>query len=120
MGIIKQFLSNILKNRQVGLIRTKISESRKLRILLRIIAALLVLLVVWDITFNIAYSSLFNGDGKVWNIFLVGADNNNTGGMNKLGNADGEIIVSINKSHRKIVMTSILRDTFLKLDSAEV
>lgn len=56
------------------------------------------------------------GSANVWNIFVCGVDNNNTGGMDKLGNADGEVIVSINRLKRRVFLTSVLRDTFMKFD----
>lgn len=94
--------------------------NRPLRILLIICASVFVLFIAFKIVSGIAYSSVFNGDGDVWNVFLVGADNNNTDGMDKLGNADGQIIVSVRKDRHDIVLTSILRDSFFKLDNQAI
>ena len=55
-----------------------------------------------------------NGDA-VTNIMLIGVDNDNSAGMNDLGNADGMIIVSINRDTKQIVMTSLMRDIKVEL-----
>lgn len=53
----------------------------------------------------------FRSDEDVINILLVGVDNNYLPGMEQRGNADGIIILSLNKDTKKIVTTSVLRDT---------
>lgn len=49
----------------------------------------------------------------VKNILLIGVDNDYVGGMDKLGNADGLIIVSINEDTKRVVLNSIMRDSFV-------
>ena len=49
-------------------------------------------------------------DRDVTNILLIGVDNDYAPGMDDLGNADGLIIVSINKNTRQIVLSSLMRD----------
>lgn len=49
----------------------------------------------------------------VKNILLIGADNDYAGGMDQLGNADGLIIVSINEDAKRVVMSSIMRDSYV-------
>lgn len=51
----------------------------------------------------------------VTNILLIGVDNDNMAGMNDLGNADGLILVSINKGVKEIVLTSFMRDIKVEL-----
>lgn len=51
----------------------------------------------------------------VTNILLIGVDNDNAAGMDKLGNADGIIMVSINKDTKEIVLTSFMRDIKVEL-----
>ena len=53
----------------------------------------------------------------VTNILIVGQDNDNLGGIEKNGNADGEIILSVNNKTGKIFLTSIARDTVLSTDT---
>ena len=55
--------------------------------------------------------------GDVTNILIVGQDNDNLGGIEKNGNADGEIILSVNNKTGKIFLTSIARDTVLSTDT---
>lgn len=47
----------------------------------------------------------------VSNILLIGVDNDNLAGMNELGNADGILLLTINKNTRQLVLTSFMRDT---------
>lgn len=70
----------------------------------------------------LCYADLFHKsradkDG-VTNILVLGEDKDNTESMNvdANGNADGEIIVSINEQSKKIVLTSLARDSFLYVD----
>lgn len=58
---------------------------------------------------------LDSSDGDVTNILLIGVDNDNAAGMQDLGNADGLIIVSINRETKQIVMTSLMRDIKVEL-----
>ena len=51
----------------------------------------------------------------VTNILLIGVDNDNMAGMNDLGNADGLILVSINKGAKEIILTSFMRDIKVEL-----
>lgn len=48
---------------------------------------------------------------ELMNILLIGVDNDNLAGMNDLGNADGIMLLTLNRSTQEIVMTSVLRDT---------
>jgi len=50
---------------------------------------------------------------NVTNILLIGVDNDYTPGMDRLGNADGLIIVSINEDTKQVVLTSIMRDVYV-------
>lgn len=47
----------------------------------------------------------------VTNILLIGVDNDNLAGMDELGNADGIMLLTINKNTQELIMTSVLRDT---------
>ena len=47
----------------------------------------------------------------VSNILLLGVDNDYLPSMEELGNADGILLISINKNNKEVVMTSFLRDT---------
>ena len=48
---------------------------------------------------------------EVTNILLIGVDNDNLAGMDELGNADGIMLLTINKNTQELIMTSVLRDT---------
>ena len=50
----------------------------------------------------------------VRNILLIGVDNDNMEGMDKLGNADGIMLVTINNSLRQLTFTSFMRDTKIR------
>ncbi len=54
----------------------------------------------------------------VMNILLIGVDNDKLATMNMLGNADGEVILSINRKTKEIVMTSIMRDLYVSIPNA--
>ena len=56
-------------------------------------------------------------DADVTNILIVGQDNDNIGGIEKNGNADAEIILSLNNKTGKVFLTSIARDTVLSTDT---
>ena len=59
---------------------------------------------------------LSNVESKdVTNILLIGVDNDNMAGMNDLGNADGLILLSINKGAKQIILTSFMRDIKVEL-----
>lgn len=49
----------------------------------------------------------------VTNILLIGVDNDYLGGMDQLGNADGILLVSINKETEQVVLTSFMRDSYV-------
>lgn len=51
---------------------------------------------------------------NVYNILLIGSDSREAGG---LGRSDAMIIVSINSKTKKIILTSLLRDIYLKIPS---
>lgn len=51
----------------------------------------------------------------VTNILLIGVDNDNLPGMEKLGNADGLMLLTINKNTQELIMTSVMRDTRVKV-----
>lgn len=51
----------------------------------------------------------FNGK-DVMNILFIGVDNENLNTMQKRGNADGQLLVSINNTTKQVVMTSFMRD----------
>ncbi len=57
----------------------------------------------------------FRSEEDVINILLVGVDNNYLPGMEQRGNADGIVILSLNKNTGKIIFTSILRDTSIMM-----
>ena len=54
----------------------------------------------------------------VTNILLIGVDNDNLAGMEARGNADGLIIVSINKSTKQVVLSSLMRDIYVSVPNA--
>lgn len=56
---------------------------------------------------------------KVKNILLIGVDNDNLGGLNKRGNADGLVILSINESTKQLVLSSLMRDIDVTLPKGE-
>lgn len=51
-------------------------------------------------------------DKNVFNVLLIGSDTRTNGGA---GRSDAMILVSINKDTKKIIVTSILRDIYLKI-----
>ena len=57
-------------------------------------------------------------NADVTNILLIGVDNDYLPGMNDLGNADGLVLVSINKTSQKVVMTSFMRDIYVAMPGA--
>lgn len=59
-----------------------------------------------DIDFN---------DRNVINFLLIGVDNDNLSGMEDRGNADGLVILSINKRTDQIVLTSLMRDIYVSI-----
>lgn len=58
---------------------------------------------------------------NVMNILVLGEDKDSTESMNEKGNgnADGQIIVSINNDTKKIVLSSLARDSFLHVDGEQ-
>ena len=50
----------------------------------------------------------------ITNVLLIGVDNDNAEGMNKLGNADGIMLVSINSITKQVTLTSFMRDTKIR------
>lgn len=46
----------------------------------------------------------------VTNILLIGVDNDNLSGLDDRGNADGLMILSINKNTKQVVLSSLMRD----------
>ena len=46
----------------------------------------------------------------VTNILLIGVDNDNLEGLEDRGNADGLMILSVNKSTKQVVLSSLMRD----------
>lgn len=46
----------------------------------------------------------------VTNILLIGVDNDNLNGLDDRGNADGLMILSINKNTKQVVLSSLMRD----------
>ena len=50
----------------------------------------------------------------ITNVLLIGVDNDNAGGMDKLGNADGTMLVSINSNTKQVTLTSFMRDTRIR------
>lgn len=57
-------------------------------------------------------------NGEVTNILLIGVDNDNLEGLEERGNADGLMILSINRSTRKIVLSSLMRDVKVRVPGA--
>lgn len=55
----------------------------------------------------------FSFDG-IRNILLIGVDNDNIEGLDKLGNADGIMLVTLNNSLKQLTLTSIMRDTKIR------
>lgn len=58
--------------------------------------------------------SAFN-NAEVTNILLIGVDNDYLPGMDARGNADGLVILSINKTTKKVVLTSLMRDIYVSV-----
>ncbi len=56
--------------------------------------------------------SLYYNDPNVTNILLIGSDTRSTTSFS--GNSDAMIIVSINKKNKRILLTSIMRDVYVK------
>lgn len=52
---------------------------------------------------------------EVYNILLIGVDNDNLAGLNDLGNADGIMLLSVNTKTKQVVLTSIMRDISIKI-----
>ena len=68
---------------------------------------------------NLEAGTDWDYDSKnVTNILFIGVDNDNTPGMNDLGNADGLVIASINKNTKQIVLTSLMRDIYISIPDA--
>ena len=71
------------------------------------------------------YAGLFNSnkpaDDQVMNILVIGEDKYSADSMEveENGNADGEIILSINKNTKKIILTSLARDSVLEMDGQQ-
>ena len=51
---------------------------------------------------------------EITNVLLIGVDNNNVGGLDKFGNADGIMLVSINSNTKQLTLTSFMRDTRIR------
>lgn len=54
----------------------------------------------------------------VMNLLLIGVDNDYYDGMNDRGNADGLMILSVNKSTKQIVLSSLMRDVKVSVPGA--
>lgn len=67
-----------------------------------------------NITQNTKINSKEISSDDVYNILLIGCDSREAGGS---GRSDAMIIVSINSKTKKIILTSLLRDIYLKLPS---
>ena len=52
------------------------------------------------------------------NLLLIGVDNDYYDGMNDRGNADGLMILSVNKSTKQIVLSSLMRDIKISVPGA--
>ena len=64
-------------------------------------------------------SEIFSGNTRlkdVTNILLLGVDNDRSEGLDKRGNADGIMLVSVNTKTREIILTSFMRDTKVSVD----
>ena len=51
---------------------------------------------------------------SIRNILLIGVDNDNIEGMDKLGNADGIMLVTVNDRLKQLIFTSFMRDTKIR------
>lgn len=58
------------------------------------------------------------GVSDVTNILLIGVDNDNLEGMDDRGNADGLMILSVNKSTKQVVLSSLMRDVKVSVPGA--
>lgn len=54
----------------------------------------------------------------VTNILLIGVDNDNLEGLEDRGNADGLMILSVNKSTKQVVLSSLMRDVKVSVPGA--
>ncbi len=74
--------------------------------------------VIEELEENIIENTKINSkevsSNDVYNILLIGCDSREAGGS---GRSDAMIIVSINSKTKKIILTSLLRDIYLKLPS---
>ena len=59
------------------------------------------------------------GASATTNILLIGTDNDNLGGIDKRGNADGLILITINNKTKKIAVTSILREVYIEAEAGK-
>lgn len=50
----------------------------------------------------------------ITNVLLVGVDNDNPAGMDRRGNADGIMLVSVNNNTKQLTLTSFMRDTKIR------
>ena len=64
-------------------------------------------------SFSSGADSLYSSK-DITNILLIGVDNDNIGGIDARGDADGLILVSINNKSKKIAVTSILREVYIE------
>ena len=110
--------------------KSKKKKRRRLRPIVKVLLSLICILLVISVAFYAyAYSILskikhteLNVDdlgittsnyADVKNIALLGLD---TREDNKTGRADANVILTIDKKHRKIKLTSIARDTYVAID----
>lgn len=54
----------------------------------------------------------------VVNLLLIGVDNDDAAGMEDRGNADGLMILSVNKSTKQVVLSSLMRDVKVSVPGA--
>ena len=51
---------------------------------------------------------------EITNVLLIGVDNDNLASMDKRGNADGIMLVTLNKNTNQLTLTSFMRDTRIR------
>jgi len=71
------------------------------------------------ISANVKHDLVEKSKGKftlddITNVLLIGVDNDNLTGMDKRGNADGTMLVSINNKTKQLTLTSFMRDTKIR------
>ena len=118
--------------RKIRQIQLKRKKKKRRKVIVTVIMAIILVLVILFGAFFMLFEHYYSkmnflnvaGDGNtdyvaptsgVYNVLLIGVDNDNLPGLDELGNADGLVILSINKTTRQVVMTSLMRDIYVSI-----